>query len=42
MCTTAMLMYVAGMMLLTDDGCCTTFPLCTWRPHLIWRKSRLS
>jgi len=42
MYTTAMLTHAAEMTLPTDNGyCTTTFPLCTWRPHLTWQKSRL-
>jgi len=42
MYTTATLTHAIKMTLLADNGCCTTtFPLCTWRPHLTWRKSRL-
>jgi len=33
--TIVMLTHAAEMTLLADNGCCTTtFPLCTWRPHL--------
>jgi len=43
MYTTATLTHAAEMTLLADNCCCTTtFPLCTWRPHLTWwRKSKL-
>jgi len=43
MYTTTTLTHAAEMTLLTDNSCCkTTFPLCMWRPHLAWQKSRLS
>jgi len=42
MYTTATLMHAAEMMLLADNGCCTTtFPFCMWWPHLTQWKSRL-
>jgi len=42
MYTTATLTHAAEMTLIVDNDCCTmTFKLCTWRPRLTWRKSRL-
>jgi len=38
--TIAMLTYAAEMTQLADNGCCT-ITLCTQRPRLTWRKTRL-
>jgi len=36
------LTHAGEMMLLADNGCCTTtFPQCTRRPRLSWQKARL-